>query len=102
MAFEQLPQQPEKFFLGKYKIDVEGFVNLGDIARGELKRQTQYVSAFADGLDPERPFLGQGLRFASMLNKRTGGATGNYHSYRIHAEDAEEFLKRVEEYYSQK
>lgn len=95
-------QVPESRLFGKYRIDTEGYVLLGDIARGELHRQCQYISSFADGLDKDTPHLGDGLRFASMHSKRTGEATGNYHEYRIHADDVAEFVKRVKGHYGDK
>lgn len=91
---------PEKY-LGKFEIDSEGFVLLGDIARGLLGRQAQYISSFADGLDGDTPNLSEGLNFKNMLNTRTGEATGNFHEYRIHKDDIEEFVKRVTEYREQ-
>ncbi len=88
----------EKLF-GKYNIDSNGFVNLGDIARGEIKRQAQYISRFVDGLDSEYPNLSDGLVFCNIKNERTGESTGNYHEYRIHKDSVDEFVKRVTEYY---
>lgn len=100
MSFEQSPRQSEKY-LGKYTVDAEGFVALGDIARGELHRQCQYVSSFVDGLDRDTPNLGEGLKFASIRDKRTGEVTGNYHEYRIHVDDIMEFVQRVKRYYDE-
>lgn len=91
---------PEKY-LGKLEIDSEGFVTFGDVARELLGRQAQYISSFADGLDKDTPSLSEGLRFKNMLNTRTGEATGNFHEYRIHKDDIEEFVKRVKEYQEQ-
>lgn len=83
----------------KYKADEEGFVELGDIAHGELNRQTQYVSRLIDKLDSEYPNLGESLRFKNVF--REGKGTGDYHSYMIHKDDIEEFVKRAKEYYKE-
>ncbi len=88
--------QPEKY-LGKYEVDNEGFVSLGDISRGLIGRQCQYVSRLIDGLDSEYPNLGDSLRFKNVF--RDGKGTGNYHDYKIHKDDIEEFVKRAKEYY---
>jgi hypothetical protein len=72
------------------KDDTE-YVNFGDVvARGRLHQQCQYASRYIDGRIPGYPDLGHGLRFK--------GDTSNYHSYRIHKDDVEEFVKRVEDY----
>lgn len=84
-------------YLGKYEIDKDGFVKLGDIARGEIGRQAQYVSRLIDGLLEEYPNLGEGLRFSNVY--RNEKATGDYHNYKIHKDSIEEFVKRAKEYY---
>lgn len=84
-------------YLGKYEIDEEGFVNLGDIARGLIGRQSQYISRFIDKLDPQYPNLGDSLRLKNVFKEDKG--TGSYHDYKIHKDDIEEFVKRVKDYY---
>ena len=70
----------------KYKSDTEGFVHFGDIAHGELGMQTQYASRYISGLD--RPKLSDGLRIT--------GDPDDYHGLRIHKDDIEEFVRRVQ------
>ena len=85
-------------YLGKYEIDKEGFVHLGDIARGLLGGQAQYISRFLDGCDPDHsPNLSDSLRVKDVF--RDGKPTGNYHDYKIHKDDVEEFVRRVKEFY---
>ena len=62
---EEFPKQER--YLGKYEIDNEGFVRFGDIARGLLGRQAQYVSRLIDGTDPEYPNLGESIRFKNFF-----------------------------------
>jgi len=87
-------------YLGKYEIDKEGFVKLGDIARGLLGRQTQYISRFIDKTDLEYPNLGDSLRFKNVFKEDKG--TGSYHDYMIYKDDIEEFIKRVKVFYGDK
>ena len=84
MSLEKGPNPENKLF-GKYEIDREGYVNFGDIARGELNMQSQYASRYVSGLD--RPKLGEDLRIK--------GNPDDYHNLRIHKDDVEEFVKRV-------
>lgn len=72
--------------LGKYEIDEAGYVDFGDVARGELHMQSQYASRYVSGLDREK--LSDGLRI-------TGDPNDNYHALRIHKDDVEEFVQRV-------
>lgn len=73
----------------------DGFVNFGDVvARGRLRQQCQYASRYVDGKIEGYPNLGNGLRFK--------GDSGNYHSLRIHGDDVDEFVRRVEEYRSRR
>lgn len=90
--------QSEKY-LGKYEIDNEGFVKLGDISRALFGRQTQYVSRLIDGTDSEYPNLGESLRFKNVF--KDGKGTGNYHDYKIHKDDIDEFVRKVKEYYGE-
>lgn len=90
---------PSEKYFGKYEIDNDGFVRLGDIARGLLRRQTQYVSRFIDNTDSEYPNLGESLRLKNVF--REGKGTGNYHDYMIHKDDIDTFVKRVKEYYEE-
>jgi len=79
---------PKISLLEKYPADEEGFLNFGDIARGELGMQCQYASRYVSGLD--RPKLSDGLRIEGNPN--------NYHELRIHRDDAMEFIRRVQEH----
>lgn len=78
---EKVPSLSEK-----YLADENGFVEFGDISRGELRMQTQYGSRYVNGFAGEYPNLGEGLRFE--------GDTDNYHSLKIHIDDIGEFVKR--------
>lgn len=82
----------EHLFLGMYEVDADGYLNFGDISRGELGMQSQYGSRFVSGFD--RPKLSEGLRFL--------GDPNDYHELRIHKDDAEEFIRRVREQRSEK
>lgn len=86
MAKETQPKIEKKLLMGKYEIDQDGYVEFGDIARGEMDMQSQYASRYVDGSMSGYPSLGEGLRFK--------GDTDNYHLMKIHHEDVGEFLKR--------
>lgn len=63
------------------------YLNFGDLVRCKLGLQCQYASRYVDGKIEGWDNLGEGLRFK--------GNTNNWHSLRIHKDDAYEFLKRV-------
>ena len=63
------------------------YVDFGDIARGRLGEQCQYGSRYIEGGLAGYPSLGDGLRFM--------GNQANYHSWKIHKDDVEEFVQRV-------
>ncbi len=68
------------------------FLRLGEICNGRLiNEQTQYVSYYLGGFG-KSPDLSKDIRFT--------GERGDYHSMTIHAQDAEEFAKRVNHYRS--
>ena len=73
-----------------YEIDANGFVRFGEVAIGELKQQSQYASRYVNGEIEGYPNLGEGLRFE--------GDPSDYHSLRIHQDDIEEFVRRVNDY----
>ncbi len=73
----------------KYKVDNEGFVRFGDIARGEMLTQCQYGSYYVMGDMPEYPNLGLGLRFRNFER-----AKSNYHDLDIHVEDVPVLMER--------
>ncbi len=73
----------------KYNSDENGFVDFGEISRGELQKQSQYGSRYVDGFRGEYPNLGEGLRFEGGLD--------DYHSLKIHKDDIEEFVRRFKE-----
>lgn len=87
-------------YLGKYDIDKEGFVLLGDIALGIIGRQVQYVSRFIEGIDSEYPNLGQSLRLKNVFGVN-GKVTGNNYEYRIYKDDIKDFVKAVKEFYGE-
>lgn len=77
-----------------YKKDVD-YVDFGDVSRKRLGQQCQYGSRYINGLTEGNgivvnPCLGYDLRFI--------GNDQNYHSWQIHKDDIEEFVRRVEEY----
>lgn len=90
----------QEYFLGesgkRYKIDQDGFILVGDIARGELKRQMQSIASFIHRFDPEVEHLGKGLRFQNVSE-----TTDNYHQYMIHKDDVNAFIQRVKDYYKE-
>ncbi len=72
------------------RLEREGFVHFGVVARDILQQQSQYASRYVDGEIPGYPNLGEGLRF--------DGHAYDYHSLAIHKDDVEEFVRRVKEY----
>jgi len=66
------------------------YVDFGDISRGRLGLQCQYSSRYITGNIEGYPNLGEGLRFI--------GNDRNYHSYKIHKDDVEEFVRRHKKY----
>ncbi len=69
----------------------DDYVDIGDIVHGKLlEGQSQYVSRYLLKDFPGYPFLGEGLRFE--------GESRDYHSWRIHKDDVETFVKRVKEH----
>lgn len=70
----------------------KGFVDFGDVARGQLSMQCQYASRYIRGRERDKtPALGEGLRFERL-------DTGCYHDIRIHEDDVAEFVRRFNEY----
>lgn len=69
----------------------EGYGSFGDFARSRLKQQCQYASRYIEGKLDNYPALGKGLRFKNLDR-------GDYHSYRIHRDDMDEFQQRYEAY----
>lgn len=86
---ENFKKSNESNLSEKYKSDEKGFVNFGDVSRGELKKQSQYGSRYVNGFQGEYPNLGEGLRFE--------GDPDDYHSLKIHKDDIEEFVRRFRE-----
>lgn len=80
--------EQEKAFAA-LEIDADGMFRLGDMARNVLGEQCQYVSYHFDGV-ANRPVLTEGLR--------VDNSGSSYHSYRINAEDAREFIARLRAY----
>lgn len=72
--------------LASLPVDSDGMMSLGDVARQVLQQQAQYVSYYLTGI-AGYPKLGDGLRIQSD--------GFNYHSNRIHKDDAAEFVRRV-------
>jgi len=87
---EKVEKNTEVNLASKYEADENGFVNFGDIARGELRQQSQYASRYVNGEIRGYPNLGEGLRFE--------GDPLDYHSLRIHKDDITRFVERVVSY----
>lgn len=68
----------------------DSFVSFGDVSHGRLGQQSQYASRYIDGVLEGWPCLGYGLRFC--------GSTNMYHNLKIHKDDVDEFVRRVEQY----
>lgn len=66
------------------------YVDFGDVSRGRLGLQCQYGSRYINGDIEGWPNLSKGLRFK--------GNDHNYHSFKIHRDDVEEFVRRHTEY----
>ncbi|MEA2097935.1 MAG: hypothetical protein U9P70_02575 [Patescibacteria group bacterium] len=75
-----------------FEVDEDGFVSFSDVASKILNGTTQQISRYADGRleDGGYPNLAEDLRFSGKMDM--------YHSLRMHKDDVEEFVKRVEEY----
>lgn len=84
---EKLPESENKF-LGKYEIDEDGYVDLKDIALGELGMSTKSVANFVRGMGETT--LDGGLKIKH-------GDPDEYYNLRIHKDDAAEFAKRIME-----
>lgn len=70
----------------------DGFIDFGDVARSGTGMQCQYASRYIRGRERDgTPALGEGLRFRRL-------DTGSYHDIEIHQDDAEEFVRRVNDY----
>lgn len=80
---EKIPNKEK--LLGKYEVDSDGYVDFGDVGRGELGLQSQYSSRYISGLD--RPKLAEGLKVK--------GNPDDYHFLKIHKDDVDEFVRRV-------
>lgn len=70
-------------------IDADNMVNLGDITRSVLREQPQYIASHFSGLKGTK-VLTDGLR--------VDVTSSSYHEYRIHSEDALEFIARLRTY----
>jgi hypothetical protein len=69
--------------------NVAEYVDFGEVARGRLGQQCQYVSRYVSGVCGW-PVLSAGLRFL--------GDPHYYHGLRIHRDDVDEFVRRIEEH----
>ena len=65
------------------KVDTTGWVEIGDIGRKIFGQQNQYFARHF-----ENPDVVKGLR--------VHGNPSDYHSWKIHPDDKNEFVKRVE------
>lgn len=87
--FEQIPLS-EKY---RARVDDEGFISITDFATTELRRQAKSVAGLLDGDEGQAPEynLGEGLRFK--------GSSGNYSDMKLHVDDLDTFIQRVNEYF---
>lgn len=75
----------------KFAQDSEGFVKFGDVSRSLLHQQSQYSSRYLGGWEKDGyPNLANGIRLKGQLD--------NYHDLRIHADDVEELVRRIQDY----
>ncbi len=72
--------------------DPEGFVLIGDVVHANGLGQTQYASRYTHGQIPEYPNLCEGMNPLRILPNH------NWHAIKIHADDAETFVARVNTY----
>jgi hypothetical protein len=77
------------------KADSSGYIDIGEFATQELRRQSKNVASFLDGDEGSNNDvnLGEGIRFT--------GTSGNYSDMKVHIEDLDEFVRRVKEYYGE-
>jgi hypothetical protein len=80
----------QKIVFDNMESDSNGFVRLGDITRGMLGEQTQYISRHFDGVTPSSPVLVDELRIDI--------SSTSYHEYKIHKEDVIPFVARLRAY----
>ena len=71
------------------EMEFENYIDFGDYCRKTVGIQCQYGSFYLTGV-AGYPNLGMGLRYI--------GDAGDYHSIRIHKDDAEIFRKRMEDH----
>jgi len=74
-------------------LELNGWIPLGEVARGHLGIQCLYASQFVGG-HAGKPDLGAGLRFM--------GDWSDYHAMRIHNASIEEFVRRVRAWYEER
>lgn len=89
--FESAPNLKEKYLA---QADPEGYLAVAAFATEELNAQSKSVAALLDGEEGTAPeyHLGKGLRYK--------GASGDYSSMKIHLDDLDEFVGRVQKYYT--
>lgn len=75
------------------KADADGYVLLSDFATQECDRQTKNIASLLDGDEGTAPEynLGEGLHYQ--------GKSGSYFDMKIHINDLETFIKRVQDHY---
>ncbi len=84
---EKLVDFKEKYSL---KADENGYLRLGDVGREEFGgRQVKNIASLLDG--SEEINLGENLKYE--------GNSGNYSDMKIHIDDLDEFIKRINQYY---
>lgn len=67
--------------------DADGYAKIGDVTHSLLNQQSQYITRYMDGSNPSVPTLVDGLR--------VDVSSITHHEYRIHLDDAQEFIARV-------
>jgi hypothetical protein len=97
VSFPVIPQPTEAHYalteaqqtaFDSMDVDADGFVRLDDVTHGLLHQQSQYISRYMDDENSTRsPFLAAGLRINTD--------SVSHHEYKIHKDDAPEFVARV-------
>lgn len=89
---EQTEQNTIEIMGESFDVDKDGFVSFSDVSHKILDGTVQQISRYADGRLEEDgyPNLAEDLRFNGKMDM--------YHFLRIHKDDVETFVERVEEY----
>lgn len=89
---EQAEQNTIEIMGESFDVDENDFVSFSDVSSKILDGTAQQISRYADGRLEEDgyPNLAEDLRFSGKMDM--------YHFLRIHKDDVETFVERVEKY----